>query len=57
MTRRVWEHHHFRRYPWQDRYRCTTCGHVAATARVMTAHANDLSGRPRPRDIDHEDTQ
>ena len=57
MTRRVWEHHHFRRYPWQDRYRCTTCGHVAATARGMTAHANDLSGKPRPRNIDHEDAQ
>ena len=38
-------------------YRCTTCGHVATTTRDMTAHANDLSGKPRPRDIDHEDTQ
>ena len=37
-------------------YRCTTCGHVATTARDMTAHANDPSGKPRPRDIDHEDT-
>ena len=48
----TWAHHHFRRRPWQDRYRCTTCGHVATTTRDMTAHANDLSGKPRPRDID-----
>ena len=37
----TWAHHHFRRYSWQDRYRCTTCVHVATTAR----------------DIDHEDTE
>ena len=29
----------------------------ATTARDMTAHANDLSGKPRPRNIDHEDAQ
>ena len=31
----TWAHHHFRRRPWQDRYRCTTCHErVAPSQRV-----------------------
>ena len=35
----AWAHHHFRRYPWQDRHRCTTCGQIATTARDNAAAA------------------